>query len=601
MLAPGKRRLILLIDGLDEAAAPVGDNPLPLFLPWALPPGVLVLCSSRPTYPNLEWLKARDGGVPEVDLDDKQWSRSNAEACQYFWQAQDFTPPLPAWLTEQALVRGGGNLLYAVKLRDQLEPLSAEERQVIALPAGLVGWLDESWQKFVSDEACWPLLERGLGLLCAAREALPVSALGHLLGGVPRREALLRRVRSVLLEEPASWRQQDDDPGEVAYRLYHDSFRDFIERRLGGAVAMQGFHQTLVATLAPWPAAAEPFKRDYVLRHGVAHRVAAGSWREVRELCLNAGYLEAKIGLTGLDATGADLEQAARHCLDAGLRKELREVARAVRAESHWLRGVPHELAGLVYNQLVNAGWPESHLKPLALPALQVRLRKPLQRRDMSDRTLVGHSAGVIACSVSADGKRAVSGSEDQTLKVWDLESGRELFTLSGHSSRVMACSVSADGKRAISVSSDRMLKVWNLESRRELFTLSGHSSWVRACGMSADGKRAVSGSEDNTLKVWDLESGHELFTLSGHSSSVMGCGLSADGKRAISGSEDKTLKVWDLESGTCQATVYGMGAFLSLSLCGSLLVAGDAAGNVWMLQLAEPFSISSTSMPPRS
>ena len=164
-----------------------------------------------------------------------------------------------------------------------------------------------------------------------------------------------------------------------------------------------------------------------------------------------------------------------------------------------------------------------------------------------------------------------------------------------------MACSVSADGKRAISVSSDRMLKVWNLESRRELFTLSGHSSWVRACGMSADGKRAVSGSEDNTLKVWDLESGHELFTLSGHSSSVMGCGLSADGKRAISGSEDKTLKVWDLESGTCQATVYGMGAFLSLSLCGSLLVAGDAAGNVWMLQLAEPFSISSTSMPPRS
>lgn len=326
VLEQAKRRLILVIDGLDEAAAIAGDNPLPLFLPSTLPPGVLVLCASRPTYPNLGWLKARDGGVPTVDLDDEKWSGSNEGACRCFWQAQKFTPPLPASLIEQAMDRGRGNLLYTVKLRDQLELLSVEERQVIALPEGLEGWFDESWQKFVADEACWPLLERGLGLLCAAREALPISVLDLLLGGVLLREALLRRVRSVLLEERLAWRQTEDGKEEPAYRLYHDSFRGFIEMKLGGASAMQRFHQTLVETLALWPAAADPFKKDYVLRHGVVQRVAAGRWQEVRALCLNTGYLEAKIGLVGWTATKGDLEQAARRCPDAGLSKELSEV-----------------------------------------------------------------------------------------------------------------------------------------------------------------------------------------------------------------------------------------------------------------------------------
>ncbi len=272
VLTPQKRPLTLVIDGLDEAAAPAGDNPLPLFLPWALPPFVRVLCASRPTYPNLGWLKARDGGVPAIDLDDTKWAGSNAAACQRFWQVQDFDPPLPASLVEQALDRGHGNVLYAVKLRDQFESLSAAERQVIALPDGLAGWLDESWQRFVADEESWPLVERGLGLLCAAREALPVSVLDLLLGGVSRREALLRRVRSVLLEEPAAWHPYRESLDEVAYRPYHDSFRGFIEKKLGGATAMQGFHQTLMESLAPWPAAEGPFNRAYVLRHGVGQR-----------------------------------------------------------------------------------------------------------------------------------------------------------------------------------------------------------------------------------------------------------------------------------------------------------------------------------------
>jgi WD40 repeat protein len=75
----------------------------------------------------------------------------------------------------------------------------------------------------------------------------------------------------------------------------------------------------------------------------------------------------------------------------------------------------------------------------------------------------------------------------------------------------VNAVAVTADGKRAVSGSSDRTLKVWDLQSGQEERTLSGHAGGVNAVAVTADGKRAVSGSSDRTLKVWDLQSGHCL------------------------------------------------------------------------------------------
>ncbi len=172
-------------------------------------------------------------------------------------------------------------------------------------------------------------------------------------------------------------------------------------------------------------------------------------------------------------------------------------------------------------------------------------------------RTLAGHSRAVNGVAVNADGRRAVSASDDRTLKVWDLESGRELRTLEGHSAVINGVAVSADGQRAVSASWDQTLKVWDLESGRELRTLSSHSGPVKGVALTADG-RAVSASSDNTLKLWDLESGSELCILGGHSHEVNGVAVSRDGRRAVSASKDRTLKVWDLESGRELHTLEG-------------------------------------------
>jgi WD40 repeat protein len=165
---------------------------------------------------------------------------------------------------------------------------------------------------------------------------------------------------------------------------------------------------------------------------------------------------------------------------------------------------------------------------------------------------------------------------------------GRLLRTLSGHSDWIQAVAVTADGKRVISGSNDKTVKVWNLETGEEQLTLSGHSSWVQAVAVTADGKRVISGSNDNTVKVWNLETGEEQLTLSGHSGYVLAVAVTADGKRVISGSNDNTVKVWNLETGEEIATFIGESDFYSCAVTpkGLTIVAGDAGGMVHFLKL---------------
>jgi WD40 repeat protein len=165
-------------------------------------------------------------------------------------------------------------------------------------------------------------------------------------------------------------------------------------------------------------------------------------------------------------------------------------------------------------------------------------------------RTLTGHSDSVSGVAATPDGTRAVSASRDSTLKVWDLTTGSELMTLQGHAAAVTGVAETGAGRLAVSASQDRTVKVWDLETGRAISSLEGHSDFVTCVAATADGKRAVSASLDNTLIAWDLTTGRSLRTLKEHSASVTGVAVTLDGRRAISASLDRTVKVWDLQGG---------------------------------------------------
>jgi WD40 repeat protein/tetratricopeptide (TPR) repeat protein len=172
--------------------------------------------------------------------------------------------------------------------------------------------------------------------------------------------------------------------------------------------------------------------------------------------------------------------------------------------------------------------------------------------------TLRGHKGVVNDVAITPDGRKAVSASEDGTLKVWDLNHGLELETLMGHTSRIMGVAITPDGTRAVSTSRDATMRVWDLNKYVELVTIPIHNAQADLLAVTPDGRSVACALRDKTIKVWDLEEGIELVTLTGHNESVVALALTPDGRKVISAYWDMTLKIWDLNSGVELGSLIG-------------------------------------------
>ncbi|XP_015239362.1 PREDICTED: F-box/WD repeat-containing protein 7 isoform X1 [Cyprinodon variegatus] len=209
----------------------------------------------------------------------------------------------------------------------------------------------------------------------------------------------------------------------------------------------------------------------------------------------------------------------------------------------------------------------------------QHRIDTNWRRGDLkSPKVLKGHDDHVITC-LQFCGNRIVSGSDDNTLKVWSAITGKCLRTLVGHTGGVWSSQMR--DSIIISGSTDRTLKVWNAETGECIHTLYGHTSTVRC--MHLHEKRVVSGSRDATLRVWDIETGQCLHVLMGHVAAVR-C-VQYDGRRVVSGAYDFMVKVWDPETETCLHTLQGhTNRVYSLQFDGIHVVSGslDTSIRVW-------------------
>ncbi|XP_075164524.1 F-box and WD-40 domain protein 7 [Haematobia irritans] len=189
-------------------------------------------------------------------------------------------------------------------------------------------------------------------------------------------------------------------------------------------------------------------------------------------------------------------------------------------------------------------------------------------------RTLVGHTGGVWSSQMS--GNIIISGSTDRTLKVWDMETGQCVHTLLGHTSTVRCMHL--HGNKVVSGSRDATLRVWDIEQGTCMRVLVGHLAAVRC--VQYDGKLIVSGAYDYMVKIWHPERSECLHTLQGHTNRVYS--LQFDGIHVVSGSLDTSIRVWDVETGNCKHTLMGHQSLTSgMELRENILVSGNADSTV--------------------
>ncbi|GAA2096637.1 protein kinase domain-containing protein [Actinomadura alba] len=174
-------------------------------------------------------------------------------------------------------------------------------------------------------------------------------------------------------------------------------------------------------------------------------------------------------------------------------------------------------------------------------------------RPGIGDRIVAGprHNwNGIVKHSVwlSADGRLGLSGTVGKyEPRLWDMETGRCLRTFEGHTDTVSAVHLSPDGRWALSGGPDRTVRLWNVETGDCVRTFEGHTAEVLAVWVSDDGRRAVSAGWDRVVRLWDVETGRCLRSFEGHTSHVASVCMTPDGRLALSAGGEGSVRLWEL------------------------------------------------------
>jgi len=172
--------------------------------------------------------------------------------------------------------------------------------------------------------------------------------------------------------------------------------------------------------------------------------------------------------------------------------------------------------------------------------------------------TLQGHSGRVKSVAFSLQGTTLASGSEDSSVRLWDTRTHQCLRTLQGHTDQVNSITFSPDECLLASGSDDQTVRLWDVSTGQCLRILQGHTGWVWSVAFHPQGMILASASEDRTVKLWDASTGLCLKTLQGHTNWILSVAFSLDGNILATGSEDQTVKLWDVSTGQCLRTLQG-------------------------------------------
>jgi WD40 repeat protein/DNA-binding SARP family transcriptional activator len=287
----------------------------------------------------------------------------------------------------------------------------------------------------------------------------------------------------------------------------------------------------------------------------------ATEWAALHSQALNAGeraFLDASIKQEQREQR--EREEQRQRELQAAQKLAEAERARA-EAQAHYaeqaklsLRRAEAQRLALESNRLLLSGGSPEQIALLSLRSMKThytlegdaalaaaaRLNYPVK--------LFTHTPAVWAVAFSPDAKYALTGSGDETARLWDVDSGQELHRFTGHTAMIASVTFSPDGKHIVTASADKSAILWNATTGEEIRRFVGHTLAMLGVTYSPDGKSIFTSAWDYTVRQWDVETGQEMRILRNGSYESASICISRDGKYLLT--SGSTTLLWDLETG---------------------------------------------------
>ncbi len=198
------------------------------------------------------------------------------------------------------------------------------------------------------------------------------------------------------------------------------------------------------------------------------------------------------------------------------------------------------------------------------------------------------HGGPVYGVAISTDNKTIVSCSGDQTVRVWDADTGQQRAQLNGHQGAVYGLALSPDAALALSAGADNTLRLWDIAGGRTLKQLPSGGATVYSIAINPQGTQFATGGGDRKLRLYDLLTGIELRTIEGHSDFVNRVTFTPNGDRLLSYGYAGHLMVWNPGDGAkLYATQIGrVGNFADYSRDGTRVVLANGNGEALVVTL---------------